>query len=270
MGNLLESQQFAPGLDSRIRRMEALRGKLRCWEAASPHEEEETFSSGTAAIDRLLPGGALRYGMLIEWLAEPSATLALLGAREAARAGGVLVVVDEKRTFYPPAAAAWGIDLSRLVVVRPRNARDALWATVQALRSPVASAVWTSIARLTSRDFRRLQLAAQAARTLGVLLRPESARTEPSWADVRLEVVAKSPHIRREQPSSRSSSPAVKRVVEVRVVRMRGGRAGGSATVEIDNAAYVVREEDSWHDAHPLPMVTQLADPATCSQPARA
>src|SRR5262245_12070603 len=90
----------------------------------------EIFSSGAAALDRLLPGGGLRHGMLVEWLAESTgsgaATLSLLAAREASRQGGVLVVVDPEQTFYPPAAAAWGIDLARLIVVHPRTARDAL------------------------------------------------------------------------------------------------------------------------------------------------
>ena len=100
----------------------------------------------------------------------------------------MLVVIDRPQTFYPPAAAAWGIDLERLIVVHPQNARDELWAAVQALRSPVVAAMWASIDRLDSRAFRRLQLAAEAGRTLGVLVRPAAARGQPSWADVRLEV----------------------------------------------------------------------------------
>ena len=50
-----------------------------------------------------------------------AATLGLLSAREACREGGVLVVVDRSQTFYPPAAAAWGIDLERLIVVSPED-----------------------------------------------------------------------------------------------------------------------------------------------------
>src|SRR5262245_53430526 len=93
---------------------------------ASATEETLTFSSGAAAIDRLLPGGGLQHGMLVEWLAERpgcgAGTLGLLAAREACRAGGMLVVVDRAGMFYPPAAAGWGVDPARLIVVRPRNA----------------------------------------------------------------------------------------------------------------------------------------------------
>ena len=95
---------------------------------ATPTDDAAVFSSGAAAIDRLLPGGGLRHGMLVEWLAElpgcGAATLGLLAAREACRAGGVLVVLDRAQTFYPPAAVGWGIDPARLIVVRPRTARD--------------------------------------------------------------------------------------------------------------------------------------------------
>ena len=161
--------------------------------AADPSgEATTTFSTGVAALDRLLPGGGLRHGMLVEWLAElpgcGAATLGLLAAREACRAGGMLVVLDRMRAFYPPAAAGWGVDPARLIVVRPRTPRDEIWAAVQSLRSPVVAAVWTMIDRLDSRNFRRLQLAAEAGGTLGVLVRGASARGQPSWADVRLGV----------------------------------------------------------------------------------
>jgi hypothetical protein len=228
----------------------------RLGRAAAPAEEGDVFSCGAAGVDRLLPGGGLRHGMLVEWLDESAgggaATLALVSAREACREGGVLVVLDRTGMFYPPAAVGWGVDLSRLIVVRPRSVRDELWAAVQALRSPVVAAVWARIDRLASRDFRRLQLAAEAGRTLGVLVRPASARREPSWAEVRLGVKAGF------------------RIVSVSLLRAHGGRAGGSVTTEIDDAAHAVREAVVHHDTHPLPVVAELVDPAAHARPARA
>src|SRR3954468_6001450 len=170
-----------------------LRRQLARWEAANAAEDTTVFSCGAAAVDRLLPGGGLRHGMLVEWLAGASgavgggaATLGLLSAREACREGGALVVIDRRQTFYPPAAAAWGIDLDRMIVVHPQNARDELWAMVQALRSPTVAAMLATIDRLDSRAFRRLQLAAQAGQTLGVLMRPAGVRGGPSWPGGRL------------------------------------------------------------------------------------
>jgi hypothetical protein len=260
-----ETFEFAHG-DPRGRLVDELRCQVGCWEM-SELRDEAPFSSGTPALDRLLPSG-LRYGMLTEWVSGlargGAATLSLLCAREACRPGGVLVVLDRRQTFYPPAAAAWGIDLNRLVIVRPKNARDELWAAVQGLSSPAVAAVWAMVDRLDSRAFRRLQLAAQAGRTLGLLLRPEHVRGHPSWADVRLCV---SPLSVIRRPLHLYHGPQTTdrgRLVRVGVLRTRGGRAGNWTTLEIDDAIHVVREvkEGHQHDARPLPLVPQLAHPA--------
>jgi protein ImuA len=313
--------------DSRGRMMQQLRRQLGRWEAVAPTEDAEMFSSGAAAIDRLLPGGGLRHGMLVEWLGgewkwssgaeeqwssgaeqkwsrgaveqrnsrakrdknysttpllhySSAATLSLLAAREACREGGALVVIDRQQTFYPPAAAAWGIDLDRLIVVRPQSARDELWAAVQSLRSPAVAAVWGMIDRLDGRAFRRLQLAAQAGRTLGLLLRPPSARGQPSWADVRLMIgncgfrisdCGLNQLIRNPKSTIRNHSALHPlRHIQVEVLRVRTGRAGSKVTLAIDDTAHTVREVNAQHDTHPLPVARELADPADRSFPARA
>ena len=230
-------------------------------------EEAARFSSGATALDRLLPGGGLRHGMLVEWLAEqPSsgaATLGLLAVREACRGGGVMVVLDREQTFYPPAAAGWGVDAARLIVVRPRSLREAIWAAVQSLRSPVVAAVWTRIDQLDGRNFRRLQLAAEAGRTLGVLVRGAAARGQPSWADVRLEVRARQGDWEtRRQRESQGHRFSLSPPLLVSLSACRGGRSGGSVLLEIDEAAHDVREITAHHDTHPLPLVAELADPA--------
>ncbi len=61
--------------DPRGHLVQQLRRQLGHWEAdfgelsrATSAENAAVFSSGAAAIDRLLPGGGLRHGMLVEWL----------------------------------------------------------------------------------------------------------------------------------------------------------------------------------------------------------
>lgn len=237
------------GHNSREHLLRQLRRQLGRLETPMSMDDAVVFSSGTPAIDHLLPGGGLRYGMLVEWLsALPGsgvATLSLLAAREACRVGGMLVVVDRRQTFYPPAAVAWGVDPQRLIVVHPRSRRDELWAAVQSLRSPATAATWAAIDRLDDRAFRRLQLAAQAGQTLGLVLRPADARGQPSWADVRLEVEAKCSWSVVRSPSHFHHGPRTTdygRHVRVSVLRCHGGRPGDSTNLEIDDAAYAVRE----------------------------
>jgi hypothetical protein len=183
-----------------------------------------------------------------------------------------------------------------------------VWAAVQALRSPVVAAVWTMIDRLDARNFRRLQLAAEAGRTLGVLIRNASARGQPSWAEVRLGVgVRPGDRETRRQGEKKVSqrislSPPLPvslsscRLLQVSLFHLRGGRSGGSALLEIDEATHEVREvewavgrrlsavsknSNVWpiadsqepiahHAPHPLPVVAELADPTDHSRPARA
>jgi protein ImuA len=269
--------------DARGQLVSGLRQQLERWKAVGAAEDTTVFSCGAAAVDPLLPGGGLQHGMLVEWLAGASgavgggaATLGLLGAREACGEGGALVVIDRRQTFYPPAAAAWGIDLDRMIVVHPQNSRDELWAAVQALRSPAVAAMFATIDRLDSRSFRRLQLAAQAGQTLGVMMRPGSVRGEPSWADVTLEVrncgfrIADCGFIQpiRNPKSAIRNRPT--RRVQVRVLRCHNGRAGGSVVLEIDDAVQTVREASSTYDTYPLSVVSELGDSAGHSLSARA
>lgn len=185
--------------------------------------------TGCAAFDRFLPGGGFRAGTLVEWLAaEPgcgATSVALICARQACRSAGALVVVDRAGRFYPPAAARLGIDLDRLVLVRPDSAADHAWAVDQALRCPGVAVTLTwpeSPGRpCDGRTLRRWQLAAERGGGLGMLIRPATARGEPSWAELRLGVEPLEPNLSR-------------RRLRIRLVRCRGAAGGGSIELEID------------------------------------
>ena len=172
-------------------------------------------SSCCGALDRLLPAGGFRRGTLVEWLANSSGsgagTLALLVARQAALEGGAVVVVDRNGWFYPLAAAALGMDLERIIVVRSGSARDEIWALDQSLRCPGVAAVWSSLGdQIDQRDFRRLQLAAETGNSLGLLLRPATVRGKPTWSDVQLLV----------EPRPATSDHA--RCLHIQLTRCRG------------------------------------------------
>jgi hypothetical protein len=192
-----------PDINSVTSAVEKLREELRRYEnlraagggnsatRAARRADEAVYSTGCAAWDEMLPAQGICKGSLIEWLSADAACgaglLALAAARQAL-ASRWLVVVDRARRFYPPAAANLGIDLQRTIVVRPASAKEELWAIDQALRCRGVGVVWSPLASLAWRSFRRLQLAAEQGETLGLLLRPDRVRGLPSWAHLSLHV----------------------------------------------------------------------------------
>jgi len=195
-------------------------------------------SSGCGPLDRLLPWEGLRRGTLVEWLAEGegagAAMLAMLAAREAAREGGTVVVLDARGEFYPPAAVRLGIEPEQLLVVQTASPADHGWALDQVLRSPgvAATVAWPDQpgGRLDGHAFRRLQLAVEQGGGLGLLLRAETARADPSWADVRLLIT----------PRPCDGTEAVRRLT-IELLRCRAGAGGRSIDVEWDDETCTVR-----------------------------
>ena len=236
-----------------------LKERLRRWEGVERGAAEAALSTGSAELDRLLPQGGLALGTLLEWLSvgegAGAATLTLVLAARVQKQGSALVVIDESRDFYPPGAAYLGIDLEQTLVVQPANPRDALWAWEQALRSPAACAVWGSIERLDDRSFRRLQLAAEAGQSLGLLLRPETCRRATSWAEARLLVSARP---LSGKGNLRSALVAPGRRWRIELLHCRGGFGGGAVFLELS------------HEAGDVHLAAALADPAPPRGAARA
>ncbi len=217
--------------------LEELRRRIARLEGA--RRRGHTFiTSGCPPLDQALPENGFRHGSLVEWLSEGDATgagtLCLLAARAASDNGRLLVVMDGRRDFYPPAAVRLGIEIEQLVVVHPGSAADHDWAMDQVLQSPAVAAVLAWPEKLAGRTFRRWQLAAEQSGTLGLLLRPASARCEPSWADVRLLV----------EPAAAQSATRVasygKRRLRITLLRCRGAADGRMVEVELDDETYRV------------------------------
>jgi protein ImuA len=142
------------------------------------------------------------------------------------------MVLDRTGEFYPLAAAAQGIEPARLIVVHPGIKADHTWALDQALRCPAVAAVvaWPESpdGKLDGHTFRRLQLAVEQGGGLGLLVRPESVRGQPSWADVRLLV----------EPLPSTAPYGRPRRMRVVLLRCRGGRGEQTVEVEIDHETH--------------------------------
>jgi cell division inhibitor SulA/protein ImuA len=115
----------------------------------------------------------------------------LSGALAHAAEGNRLIAwVNAPHLPYAPAIAQAGIPLERCLVVRPANREDALWAAEQALKSGACGAVLLWVEPM--RDYaslRRLQMAAEAGRTMAVYFRPTAAESHSTPAHLRVVVL---------------------------------------------------------------------------------
>ena len=144
-------------------------------------------SCGLPQLDHLLPDGGLRAGIVVECVsstAGSSATvLALQCIRQLLKYPGALAVVDSGHEFNCAAAAATGMALDRLLLIRPSisahqsslaTRSDLLWSLEQAARCPGVRAVLCRLDRASSTVLRRLQLSVEASGVTVFLIRPAS------------------------------------------------------------------------------------------------
>lgn len=211
--------------------IQALRDRIASLEGARRPGEGRPISSGCEGLDQLLPGRGFPRGTLVEWLTSGEGSgaesLVFAAAREAWREGGAVVVCDQAKRFYPPAAVRLGIDPVGMIVVHAASEADNLWALDQALRCPAVAAAVAWPEKLDSRTFRRLQLAAEQGGGLGLLVRPARARSEPSWAEVRLAI--------EPMPTADPHGP---RRIRIQLLRCRGGPSGTVAEVEFEHETH--------------------------------
>lgn len=157
---------FQPLREARSRELlEELRERIRHIERRPPRRA--AFEpSGLEEVDGLLPGGGFPRGALTEIQGAPGSgktALCLSTMARAMRADGLAAFVDGRGELYPPAAAAMGVDLARLLLVRPPAG-----ATGQC----VLTALWSAEVLLASGAFEVVALDLPLLRAL----RPEAGR----------------------------------------------------------------------------------------------
>jgi hypothetical protein len=169
-------------------------------------------SSGFPALDEALPGGGWPRAGLVEILVSEIGVgeldillpaLAAFTQKDSARRCGWVAPPFE---LFAPALSAHGVVLERVFVARTTQP---LWAFEQSLISGACEVVLAWAPRAPARDIRRLQLAAEKGRALGVLFRPLSVAQEFSNAMLRVIV----------EPTEQGS--------RVTLLKSRGGRRGG-------------------------------------------
>ena len=170
--------------------LEALRAQIRALEGGAPVHRRRA-STGVQLIDDLVQG--LPCPGIVEICGAPGSgrmQLALQLAAEVTRNRQAVAWVDPLCQLYPPAAADYGIDLDRLLVVRPpaNGSHPEIWATEQLLRSGCFSLVISSLPgkkgarRAGGHQWAR---AAERGQCTGVVLSEYPVRDVP--AEIRLQ-----------------------------------------------------------------------------------
>jgi hypothetical protein len=177
----------------------------------------ETLSTGFSALDERLPGRGWPRSGLIEILVsrfgvgELTLLLPALAALTRLPMARWCVWVAPPLEPFAPSLAAQGVVLERVLVVR--SADEAPWAFEQSLGSGACDIVMAWVKQPRAKEIRRLQLAAERGRTLGVLFRPLQAARQSSHAVVRMAI----------EPATRG--------IRLTVLKSRGGVRG---SLELD------------------------------------
>lgn len=143
----------------------------------------EVMPFGVAEIDRRLPGGGLTLGALHEVAgggngAVDGAAAALFVAGIAARTRGKVLWIVTRADLFAPAIAQAGLAPDRMIHVEAGDEKAVLACFEEGLRHGGLGAVVAETAHLSMTASRRLQLAAESSRTIGLAMRRWRRQTE--------------------------------------------------------------------------------------------
>jgi len=227
--------QLAVEETGRQAKLQRLRDDIRRVQAAPRHYVFE-LHTGVAALDEL---GLCRLGTVVELCGDASSgrtSLALkaLGAATAQRRLGAYV--DGPGELYPPAAIPLGVELERLLIVRPHAPGQLVWSAVQLARSGAFACVVLDLThtgvRLSLADSQKL---ADATRVGGCLLLLLTTADAPGCGLARVllstPTAAATPRLRLVEPAADAPAEAVADQVALEVVRSRQGGFGRRLTI---------------------------------------
>jgi hypothetical protein len=180
-----------------------------------------TESSGVKELDTVLPNGGWPVGAIVELMpmsigiGEFRLLMPLLA--RLTRTERHIALIGTPYVPFAPALIQQGVKLDRLLIINASNPEDTLWAFEQTLRCKSFGAVVAWPSAVKDREVRRLQLSAEAGRSIGFLYRPAAAALESSPAAVRLKL------------------QATKTSLQIDILKCRGARGGVSVTLGPSN-----------------------------------
>ncbi len=187
----------------------------RIWSASQKKQTGvAALSSGYESLDHCLNGGGWPLGTLIECQSEHTGIGELQVFLPAMRnlcnrQDKAIFWVDPPHLPYPPAMINAGLVPQQFYRVQSHEREERLWALEQLLRCPAVGLVMGWSDTLDNTAARRLQLAAEAGKTLGVIMTRYSTPSAP--------------------PPLRLSLAPENGQLQVRIRRQRGGQGAVTA-----------------------------------------
>lgn len=183
--------------------------------------------TGFAELDAQLPGGGWPRAALTELLINQQGIgeLRLLAPALAhlSREDKWLVLIAPPHLPHAPGFESLGVDLARLIVMRTRSNGESLWAAERCLRAGTCAAVIAWPGPGSERLLRRLQLAAEEGKSLGVIFGPTRSAANASPAALRIQLNAGRGRL------------------DVQILKRRGGGCTPPLSLELDKGQAALR-----------------------------
>ncbi len=163
------------------------------WRARDTHHQAG-LPFGYSTLDQQLPNGWAPHAIneiLVPQYGVGEFALLLPVIRQLQQSALPMVWIDPPALPYAPGLLQRGIELNNLLIIRPNNDREAIWAAEQGLRAGALSGMVLWNDETSMRRLRRLQLAAEHGKTWLALIRKGFAAKLPSPAPLRLEIQTK-------------------------------------------------------------------------------
>ena len=154
----------------------------------------ESIPTGFSSLDEQLPGGGWPGAALTEVLTDRQGigelSLLMPALSRLSSRKEWIVWIAPSHIPYAPALGGQGVDLSKVVILHAATEQEKIWAAEKCLRSQACSAVLLWACAHNHQTCRRLQLAAEAGRTWGVIFGPAQWARHTSPAALRLMLSA--------------------------------------------------------------------------------
>jgi len=214
----------APALKQKLNRKQELSKKLLqdtgLWRASSiDYDVRKGVPTGFGVLDEYLPGSGWPESGVTELLFDQSGIgeLRLLTpalAHLSQSQSRWLLWVSPPYVPYPPALLHAGIDLTSILIVKPKTVKDSLWVLEKALVSKSCSAVLAWPGNINEKQIRRLQVASKEGNSWGILFRPAEMAKHSSPAELRIQLYP-----------TRTSELLTHTSIDLKILKRRGGWA---------------------------------------------